>query len=221
MQGRLLMFQEQPLEVLTNYAGAASLRCNFDVQDLRRVLPESLWKSDQETLPTLGANKDRLKEMGYMGAFEWDGEQFLEREGGAAERQPMQWADEMTREQWRSAFLHAMERGGDTHGATKLFKCSHCGCSHHKEPDDDHACTCLECECLRASIAMFADSINTGFYVNSYTTKQCPTMEGVLENLRQGLQRLEEQREQERTTLESQRAAMEEALGRQLTKDEL
>ena len=48
------------------------------------------------------------------------------------------------------------------------------------EPD----CDCLKCECLKASIAAFADAINTGFYVNSYTTKQCPTMEGVLENLR-------------------------------------
>jgi len=58
MQGPLLMFQEQPFEVLTNYAGAASLRCNFDVQDLRRVLPESLWKLDEETLPTLRVNAD-------------------------------------------------------------------------------------------------------------------------------------------------------------------
>ena len=66
---------------------------------------------------------------------------------------------------------------------------------------------------MRASIAAFADSINTGFYVNSYTTKQCPTMEGVLEKLRQVLERLEAQREQEEAHLESQRASLEQTLG--------
>ena len=62
-------------------------------------------------------------------------------------------------------------------------------------------CICLQCECTRATTAAFADAINTGFYVNSYTTKQCPTMDGVLENLRQGLLRLEEQRQQEEEEL--------------------
>ncbi len=74
---------------------------------------------------------------------------------------------------------------------------------------------------MRASITAFADSINTGFYLNSYTTKQCPTMEGVLENLRQGLERLEAQREQEKANLESQCASLENTLGRELSKEEL
>ena len=59
-------------------------------------------------------------------------------------------------------------------------------------------------ECFRKCIAAFGDAINTGFYVNSYTTKQCPTMEGVLENLRQGLERLEEQRKVEKGELGKQ-----------------
>ena len=46
-------------------------------------------------------------------------------------------------------------------------------------------------------------------------------MEGVLENLRQGLQRLEDQREQERESLDSARIALEKSLGRQLSKEEL
>ena len=46
-------------------------------------------------------------------------------------------------------------------------------------------------------------------------------MEGVLENLRQGLQRLDEQREEERQSLDRQRAALEQTLGRQLNKEEL
>lgn len=47
-----------------------------------------------------------------------------------------------------------------------------------------------------ASRASFSDGINTGFYVNSYTTKTFPTMDGVLEELRRGLERLEQQREE-------------------------
>ena len=39
--------------------------------------------------------------------------------------------------------------------------------------------------------AAFSDGLNTGFYINSYTTKQCPTMEGVLEEMRRGLERLQ------------------------------
>ena len=39
------------------------------------------------------------------------------------------------------------------------------------------------------------------FYTNSYTTKHCPTMEGVLEELRTGIQRLENQRQDERRKL--------------------
>ena len=46
-------------------------------------------------------------------------------------------------------------------------------------------------------------------------------MEGVLENLRQGLQRLEDQREQERESLDRGRIALEKSLGRQLSKEEL
>ena len=70
VQGRLFMIQEHPFEVQTNYAAAASLRCNFDVQDLRRVLPEKLWKLDDERCPGLGLGADRTKEMGYMGGYE-------------------------------------------------------------------------------------------------------------------------------------------------------
>ena len=94
MQGRLLLLQEHPFEVQTNYAGAAALRCNFDVQDLRRVLPESLWKQTDECLPCLRADEDRAKEMGYMGYWEWDGEAFVDRE---CSEEATQWADERTR----------------------------------------------------------------------------------------------------------------------------
>ena len=129
MQGRLLMFQEQPFEVQTNYAGASALRSNFDVQDLRRVLPEKLWNLNEENYPSLRADENRSKEMGYMGVYEWDGEAFVGRGSDASSREPTQWTDEKTREQWRQAFLTALQRDdADSDGDSddKLFKCQHC-----------------------------------------------------------------------------------------------
>ena len=115
----------------------------------------------------------------------------------------MQWRDDKTPSEWRQAFLEAFAKDEAADG-----------------DDHERTCECLQCECLRASIATSADSINTGFYVNSYTTKQCPTMEGVLENLRQGLARLEEQREKEREDNEQARLAAVKAIGRPLDKEE-
>ena len=105
MQGRL--FQEHPFEVQSNYAGSAALRCNFDVQDLRRVLPEAIWNPTAIGLPSLGVDGNRSKEMGYQGNYEWDGEAFVERFSGGELEQPLaatSWDDELTREEWREVF---------------------------------------------------------------------------------------------------------------------
>ena len=66
-------YQGHPFEVMSNYGGVASARCNLDVQDLRRVLPEELWMEDDAVLPHLGDKP----EWGYMGRYEWDGERHL------------------------------------------------------------------------------------------------------------------------------------------------
>ena len=55
---------------------------------------------------------------------------------------------------------------------------------------------------MQEAVAAFSDGINTGFYINSYTTKHCPTMENVLEQMRQGLERLEDQRKMEKARAE-------------------
>ena len=63
MQGRLLHIQEHPFEGQTNYAAIAALRCNFDVQVLRRVsavhrkkrgeeMPQLDWLEPDEKCPT-------------------------------------------------------------------------------------------------------------------------------------------------------------------------
>ena len=73
MQGRVMVFQEHPFECQSNYGGLAPLRCNFDVQDLRRVFdprqcyskseedPKG-WLDESEDLPHLGDRPD----WGYM-----------------------------------------------------------------------------------------------------------------------------------------------------------
>ena len=51
MAGRILTFQDHPFECLTNYAAMVCMRCNVDVQDLRRTLPPKLWLPDSELEP--------------------------------------------------------------------------------------------------------------------------------------------------------------------------
>ena len=43
MAGRILTYQVHPFECPTNYAALVAMRCNVDVQDMRRVLPPRLW----------------------------------------------------------------------------------------------------------------------------------------------------------------------------------
>ena len=73
MQGRLLLWQEHPFECQSNYAALGALRCNFDMQDLRRVLPEEDWVDEE--LPHVGNQSD----WGYMNTFEWDGTDWVAR----------------------------------------------------------------------------------------------------------------------------------------------
>ena len=42
-----------PFECPTNYAALVAMRCNVDVQDMRRVLPPSLWMPEKELEPDI------------------------------------------------------------------------------------------------------------------------------------------------------------------------
>ena len=57
----------------------------------------------------------------------------------------------------------------------------------------------------REATASFSDGISTGFYINAYTTKHCPTMDGVLGQMRRGLERLEQSREAMQLRLQEER----------------
>ena len=93
MQGRILNFQEHPFECINNYAGAAAMRCNLDVQDLRRVLPEKEWMDSDDSMPHIGDKP----EWGYMNIYEWNGSALETRlsEGATLEdEEPVLWTDD-------------------------------------------------------------------------------------------------------------------------------
>ena len=51
MAGRIITYQVHPWECSTNYAALVAMRCNVDVQDLRRVLPPTMWMPADELEP--------------------------------------------------------------------------------------------------------------------------------------------------------------------------
>ena len=145
------------------------MRCNFDLQDLRRVLLEEHWLTSEEEMPHIGNRPD----WGYMNHYEWDGKQYVSRkrtEGAELADQPLQWDDELGPEEWRRILLDCLKN-----------------CNDAPLDEDDQM---LQRELDRDMSAAFCDGISTGFYINSYTTKYCPTMDGVLEEMRKPLDRL-------------------------------
>ena len=179
MQGRLLPFQKTPFEVLSNFGGTTTWRSNLDLQDMRRVLPESMWLPEGETLPHLGDQPD----WGHMNKYEWTGEAYEEKPNLEGQ-DPHMWTDFVTASEWREMLL-------DLHRQYRKPAAP--------EGDQSTADDPLLSELSGYAHAAFADGINTGFYVNCYTTKQCPTMEGLLQELQKGIRRLEEQREADET----------------------
>ena len=91
--------------------------------------------------------------------------------------EPQSWGDELQPTEWREILLELYQKPAPREVL------------HDETEEDDDG--------LEEAIAFFSDGINIGFYINSYTTKHCPTMDGVLEELRKGIARLEKQREAE------------------------
>ena len=46
-------------------------------------------------------------------------------------------------------------------------------------------------EIQKAAKASFNDGVNTGYYINAYTANHCPTMDGTLEEMRRGIERMQ------------------------------
>ena len=149
-----------------------------------------------------------------------------------SEDSPLLWGAEKSAEEWRVVFLSCLgycvpkscsEGAADEQDARPperpLDAEREKPASDWDESDDESDFDGSEFDAAgfyQEARAAFCDGVNTGYYVNSYTTKHCPTMEGVLEQLRSGLERMMDSREQRRAELkeklERQQAHGEEAL---------
>ena len=171
MAGRILTFQLHPWETSTNYAALVAARCNVDVQDMRRVLPPRLWMHPDELEPDAkeedrntfnhGAYPQRYKGFSVGAQDTWGWFRHL---NTTAERA---W-DLVVFTDWHTIFREVCDTAKD-------------GCM----PDDVLAADIQQC-----ALATFIDAHNTSYYVNSYTTKVNPTMDTVLQNLLEGVRRL-------------------------------
>ena len=145
----------------------------FPSQDLRRLPPLQHWLQQDEELPHVGDQPT----FGYMKDYEWVENDYVLRrplEKGNLPAEPHAFTEEFTPDEWRAILLECM-RSDDATGA-----------------QDTELAKVIE----RESTAAMCDGINTGFYINAYTTKQLPDMQGVLEELRKGIERLEARREE-------------------------
>ena len=87
-----------------------------------------------------------------MNKYEWKGEEYEERPG-LTDVEPHSWGDELQPAEWREVLL-------DLYQKPAPLEVLH----EDAEEDDDG---------LEEATASFSDGINTGFYINSYTTKHC------------------------------------------------
>ncbi|CAE7258426.1 unnamed protein product [Symbiodinium sp. CCMP2592] len=215
MQGRLRPIQLGPFEVQTSYGGLVSGRQNLDVQDLRRVLDPELWLGVGEVLPHVGA----IDNLGYMARYEWNGETYEERValGGAVGgflRDPS--ADDVSL--WVASAGRAVADCSLWAGAIEDGEKPAADDGPWQLSDDTVFRTSTKAEDLVKAIRCgvseaFSDGANSGFYINTYTTKANPSLAGMLEELRRGIERLESERAvREQEAAEARRVAAEEGV---------
>ena len=127
-----------------------------------------LWTEEGDILPHVGFTQ----QLGYMAKYEWAAGQYEERVGSPTEPVSWLWTRSLGKD-FRKAWLAAHERAviGET-GTTQT--------------EDDVADRGFV-RAIRCGVSdAFADGINSGFYINSYTTKPGPGWAGMLEELRKG-----------------------------------
>ena len=178
MAGRIITFQMHPWECSTNYAALVAMRCNVDVQDLRRVLPPTMWMPAEELEPagqetegetyTHGAYPQRYKGFSVGPQDTWGWFQNLCTTEHAA-HEVVIFTD------WHQEFCDLLDTSPTNSGAAATT--------------DDPVCQAARA----AAVAAFVDAHNTSYYVNSYTTKVNPTMDDVLCKLLDSVRRLEDE----------------------------
>ncbi|CAK0879109.1 unnamed protein product, partial [Prorocentrum cordatum] len=173
MQGRLLHFQPRPSECITNCAGAAAGRFNLGAQGLRRVSDPKAWLDVGEVFPRVGSQP----KPGHMGVCELGGADACVSRPEAP-GWPLSWTDDCSPEEWRDILRQCLTEDAESEGA-----------------EDAGAAIASADQLELGAQAALSDGLNTGFYINSYTTNQRPSMEGVLVEMRRGLERLQAQRQ--------------------------
>ena len=202
MAGRVITFQMHPGECPTNYAGLVAMRCNVDVQDLRRVLPPELWMDPSELEPDAddaeyahGAYPQRFRDISAGPQENWGWFSHL----GTTEHYAH---TAVAFTDWHKWFKELESQPGDESGrplGPQTPSDDAAGGAPQEdassEADDEAAADGdpLSKAGGRAALAMFVDAHNTGYYINSYTTKLNPTMDTVLEKLLAGVTRLKEE----------------------------
>ena len=151
-------------------------RSNVDLQDMRRVLPPSCWMAPKDLEPAgLEEDGDSYKHGAYP-------QRFPEISVGLQE----QWgcmASLSTTETKSHAVVKQMDWPCILRDLGELH-------ADNLESDATDQQKELLKVASRASSDIFVDAHNTGYYINSYTTKLNPGMDNVLEKLLDGVRRL-------------------------------
>ena len=160
--GRLRPIQLSPFECQSSFGGLVAGRHNLDLQDMRRVLDPKLWALDDDLLPHIGVTEH----LGYMAKYEWAASQYEERVG--TPKEAISWLCTRSlatgfRKAWLLAHEQRVPEEAELVTDRDLVRAIRCGVSD-----------------------AFSDGINSGFYINSYTTKPGPGLAGMLEELRKG-----------------------------------
>ena len=173
MRGRLRPIQLSPFECQTSFGGLVAGRHNLDVQGLWRVLDPALWLDAEDHLPHIGVVND----LGYMASWEWTGAGYEAR--ATAPNAAVSWLPRARRlsESFRSRWAAASE---GIYGATQVPQAEGGDAEEGTGGED------LAREARLCINEAFCDGINTGFYVNNYTTKPGPGLAQMLEELQKG-----------------------------------
>ena len=188
MGGRILSFQLHPWECPTKYSFLVLLRCNVDVQDMRRVLPPSMWMTadDKPEPPATdcGDNPYAQRILQYSAGEQssWGWFQHLN-------TTPVKRFDLPATLDWHAIWTSLLVPVDDAGADNDLPHHNSFGSSAHADP----VFTEFRTAAVRAASLAFMDAVNAGYYINSYTTKVNPGMGNVLQRLCDGVRRLRDE----------------------------
>ena len=197
MQGRMRPIQLTPFECQTCYGGLVAGRHNLDLQDMRRVLDPALWLDSEEHLPHVGFTDS----LGYMAWYEWNGKAYEVRSDAPSTSvswlNRRDWAPDF-RSAWLTAHQQFMEKEGEAVTSDAQDEDAPMPPAEDGQQDAEMATaeetddsTAELTRAIRCGISeAFCDGINSGFYINSYTTKPGPGLAGMLEELQKGPQKV-------------------------------